>query len=185
MRIDPPFPPLEDGVVALRPFEASDAPAVAEACRDAEIVRWTTQIPEGYTEENARGWIASTADGWDRGCADFAVIDTSTGRLAGAVGLMAHSAWVGEVGYWAAPAARNSGLTTRAVRLVSDWGHSLGLVRMQLCTLPGNRASERVAEKAGYTPEGTLRSYANQRGDLRDVTIWARIDPQPLTSPNG
>ena len=175
MEIRPPVSPLEDGVATLRAWQDTDAPAVAEACRDPEILRWTTQIPENYTEAHARGWIASMTDGWASGSADFAIVENSTGRLAGAVGLVAQTEWIGQVGYWAVPAARGAGLTTRAVRLVSDWGHSLGLVRLQLCTLPGNRASERVAEKAGFVPEGTLRCYANQRGDLCDVTMWARV----------
>jgi RimJ/RimL family protein N-acetyltransferase len=162
-------------VVALREWALSDAPAVAAACRDVEIVRWTTQIPEDYTEEHAREWIESTAKGWDRGSAELAVVDRATGSVAGAIRLVAHTPWVGEVGYWAVPSFRCAGRMTRAVRLVSGWRHHLGLVRLQLCTLVRNQASERVAEKSGFAREGRLRRYANQRGELRDVTMWARL----------
>ena len=48
----------------------------------------------------------------------------------------------------------------------------LGLARLQLGTLPGNTASERVAEKVGFRREGTLRSYLDQRGERRDVLMW-------------
>jgi RimJ/RimL family protein N-acetyltransferase len=47
--------------------------------------------------------------------------------------------------------------------------------RLQLGTIPGNSASERVAEKTGFAREGVLRSYADQRGDARDVTMWSLL----------
>ena len=64
MELRPPEPDLTDGVVTLRPLEPEDVAAVTKACQDPEIVRWTTEIPDGYTEEHARGWIASTPAGW-------------------------------------------------------------------------------------------------------------------------
>jgi hypothetical protein len=53
--------------VTLRQLAPADAPAITAACRDPEIVRWTTEIPEGYTERHARGWIRSARRGWKDG----------------------------------------------------------------------------------------------------------------------
>jgi hypothetical protein len=50
MKVSPPAPPLSDGMVTLRPWTPGDVPEVTLACRDPEIVRWTTQIPKDYTE---------------------------------------------------------------------------------------------------------------------------------------
>jgi RimJ/RimL family protein N-acetyltransferase len=47
--------------------------------------------------------------------------------------------------------------------------------RLQLGTIPGNKASERVAEKLGFSRDGLLRSFADQRGDARDVTMWSLL----------
>jgi RimJ/RimL family protein N-acetyltransferase len=58
---------------------------------------------------------------------------------------------------------------------VSDWGDSLGFVRLQLTILPGNEASARTATKAGFKEEGLLRAYVNQRGAIRDVAMWSRV----------
>jgi RimJ/RimL family protein N-acetyltransferase len=67
-------------------------------------------------------------------------------------------------GYWAAPWARNRGATTRALNLVCAWGFgSLGIDTVNLMTLPGNLASERVAEKAGFERVGTLDDYRPTR----------------------
>jgi ribosomal-protein-alanine N-acetyltransferase len=70
---------------------------------------------------------------------------------------------------------RNRGLATRALVPVSDWGQSLGFVRLQLMMLPRNEASARIAAKAGFNEEGLLRAYAKQRGAIRDVVIWSRM----------
>lgn len=173
MELRPPEPDLSDGVITLRPLGVEDVPAVTEACRDPEIVRWTTEIPEGYTEEHARGWIASTAAGWKEGRAELAI--TVDGAFAGAIGLVARHDWVAEIGYWIAPGFRGQGIATRALALLSRWAEDQGFARLQLTMFPGNTASTRVAEKAGYVKEGRLRNYANQRGAIKDALIWSRI----------
>jgi RimJ/RimL family protein N-acetyltransferase len=67
-------------------------------------------------------------------------------------------------GYWAAPWARNRGATTRAVVLACRWGFDvLSLDEINLMTLPGNVASERVAEKAGFVLVGIVQDYAPPR----------------------
>lgn len=72
---------------------------------------------------------------------------------------------VAEVGYWVRREARGRGYATRATRLVSESGiHELALSRIQLHAFPENVASQRVAEKAGFTREGILRSYREVRG---------------------
>jgi RimJ/RimL family protein N-acetyltransferase len=66
---------------------------------------------------------------------------------------------VTEVGYWVAAEARGRGLCPRAVSLVSRWliaEH--GVERVQLRADVENVPSRRVAEKAGFTQEGVLRS---------------------------
>jgi [ribosomal protein S5]-alanine N-acetyltransferase len=80
-----------------------------------------------------------------------------------------------EIGYWIAAPFRGRGLATRALGLVAEWGHSLGLVRLQLTILPGNDPSARVATKAGFVEEGVLRAYAKQRGAITDVSVWSRV----------
>jgi hypothetical protein len=75
MKLRPPKPPLSDGTVTLRELAVADVPAVTTACRDPEIVRWTTEIPEGYTEEHARGWIESAGAGWENGRGEFAITE--------------------------------------------------------------------------------------------------------------
>ena len=56
--IDPPT--LRDGEVTLRPLGDGDVAAMVRACRDPDIPRWT-RVPEPYTPEDARRFLAIAA----------------------------------------------------------------------------------------------------------------------------
>ncbi len=83
------------------------------------------------------------------------------------------------VGYWAAPWGRNRGVTTRALRLVCDWGFKTAdLRRIELVTKVGNVASERVAGKVEFHVVGTIDQYKPARAldpdALYEVKHWIR-----------
>jgi RimJ/RimL family protein N-acetyltransferase len=162
-------------VVTLRPPREDDAPAVVAACQDPEIPRWTS-VPSPYGEEEARQFVSQVVHG-DRMEMSLAVVDASDdAALLGMIGLRLPAPEVGELGYWLAAEARGRGVATRAVRLLCTWAFGeLPLARMQLHTLPGNRASERVAERAGFTREGLLRSFAEIKGRRVDITMFSLL----------
>ena len=162
------------GRLHLRPWQPDDAPAVLAACVDPEIQRWTT-VPSPYTGRDARAFVEDLSPrGWADGtCAQFAVLDATSGRLLAAVGLddVAHGS--AEVGFWAVPRARGRGVVTDAVGAVCRWGFgALGLQRVLWQAEVGNLASRAVAEKAGFTVEATLRAGLPARDGSR-VDAWA------------
>ena len=72
--------------------------------------------------------------------------------------------------------ARGRGLATAALRLLSRWAlDTLPVVRLQLTTHQDNPASQRVAQKAGYTREALLRAWADQRGTRVDLVMWSLL----------
>ena len=156
-----------DGVVTLRRFTLDDVGAVTRACQDPEIPRWTAGIPEPYEERHARAWINLHARFWSsEGRAAFAFCDARSGGLLGSMtlGEIDFSARTAVAGYWAAPWARNRGATTRALVLACRWGFDvLDLSEINLMTLPGNMASERVAEKAGFVYTELVQDYSPPR----------------------
>lgn len=84
---------------------------------------------------------------------------------------------VGGVGYWVVPAARGSGVASRALGLVSRWALSdLGLHRLELEHSTLNEPSCRVAAKAGYVLEGTKRSQALHDDGWHDMHLHALIN---------
>ena len=80
------------------------------------------------------------------------------------------------VGYWLAPRARGRGVATRAVRLLAGWAFAeLALMRIGLTCGPDNVASQRVAERCGFTREGVLRSYVTFKGGRRDSVVFGLL----------
>jgi RimJ/RimL family protein N-acetyltransferase len=178
-----PGAPLTDGTLLLRLPREADASAIAVACRDPEIGRWIP-IPVPYGLEDARVFVAFTAEGWSSGREPTFVIADAADRAL--LGTLAHHRRVDEPGkasvsYWLAPDARGRGVATRAVQLVVRWAFGVepGLVRMELLTLVGNEASGRVALRAGFAREGVLRRYLPFRGDLVDAVMFARLREDP------
>jgi RimJ/RimL family protein N-acetyltransferase len=178
MELHPPDPPLGDELVELRPWQNGDVPAIVAACNDPETARWTT-VPSPYSEADARAWLERCKTAWSEGAAPLAVVERQSGELAAAITLWVHGR-IGELGYWAAPEFRGRGYVPRAVRVLSQWAFGeLELPRLQLGTFPGNTSSERVAEKCGFTREGLLRAWLEQRGVRRDVTMWSLLPGDP------
>jgi RimJ/RimL family protein N-acetyltransferase len=153
-------PTLSDGVVTVRPLREPDIPAIVAACQDPEIPRWT-RVPSPYTREDAERFvaIAATEARAGEGVA-LAVADAGDGRFLGTIGLMELAgAGYGEIGFWAAREARGRGAITRAVVLLRDWARDeLGVTTIDILAHRDNRPSQRVAERAGFTDTGELRT---------------------------
>jgi RimJ/RimL family protein N-acetyltransferase len=164
---------LEDEEVLLRPFGEDDIPAIVAACQDPEIPRWTG-VPSPYTEDDARAFLRQVEE------TAFAITDRRSGELIGAIGVREVDQANAQIGYWVKREARGRGVATRALGLVSRWAlEELGAGRVQLFTEPGNVASQRVAEKAGFVREGVLRRYLNIQGERRDGVIFSLL-PEDL-----
>ena len=186
-RLFRPFPapnrPLTDGTLVLRLPRDADAPAIAAACADPEIARWIP-VPVPYRLEDARAFVAFTAEGWSSGREPtFVIADAADGALLGTLAFHRRPDEPGKaaVGYWLAPGARGRGAATGAVLLAVRWAFGIepALVRMELLTLVGNEASGRVALRAGFTREGVLRRYLPFRGELMDAVMFARLRGDP------
>ena len=65
---------------------------------------------------------------------------------------------------------------TKAVRLLSAWiFESLPMDRITITAEPENQASRTVAERAGFTFEGVLRSYFVNKGVRRDAASYSLV----------
>ncbi|HWE33489.1 MAG TPA: GNAT family N-acetyltransferase [Solirubrobacteraceae bacterium] len=171
--------PLVDGQTALRPWREADIPALVETCQDPEISRWT-RVPSPYGETDARAYMLQRYDAIATAtAAPYAIVSAHDDtRLLGSIALMALD-WAqrrGEVGYWLARDARGAGHATRAVRTICGWGFTqLGLERIALMAATGNPASQRVAERAGFTREAVLRSSYRGRDGRQDMVAFGLL----------
>jgi RimJ/RimL family protein N-acetyltransferase len=182
MRLAPPEPRLADEVVMLRPWRADDAPVLAAALDgDPEITRWLDQIPQPFGLDRAREYLAACRRGWEEGAgASFAVLDAADGHVLGSLGIRLAGLpdGVAEARFWTAREARGRGVATRGLQLVARWilGHE-GIERLQLRTEALNVPSQRVAETAGFTREGVLRSlhYNPRLGRRVDFVMFSLL----------
>jgi RimJ/RimL family protein N-acetyltransferase len=145
---------LRAGDLLLRPPLDEDAPAVVAACQDEAISRFLPLMPNPYGEADARTWLALTRRGWAGELDEKAFAITRGGGFVGVVSLRPGT---GGLGYWLAPEARGQGVMPRAVAAVMDWGRAEHGVRaFHLLAHPDNLASQRVAEKLGFSRAGEV-----------------------------
>lgn len=82
-----------------------------------------------------------------------------------------------DVRYWVVAHARGRGVASGALCVLTGWALSdLGLHRVELEHSRKNAASCRVAEKAGYLLEGTLRCRVLHEDGWHDMHLHAHLD---------
>lgn len=91
----------------------------------------------------------------------------------------------GEIGYWLAEDQQGKGIVTRACRALLAFGFvELGLNRVELRCATENHRSQAIAERLGFTREGTLRQ-AHWVGDrVSDQALYGLLASDwPQASP--
>jgi RimJ/RimL family protein N-acetyltransferase len=179
---------LVDGDLTLRRAVPGDAPDILEVYTEPDIrhwMLWERDLPDldealANVERSERAW----ADGW--GGVFRVVVD---GHVVGGVNLRFVETAIGELSYFLRASARGRGLATRAVLLAADWGfREHGLMRVFLRADPANAASAALAERAGFSYEGTERESAvypatGRRFDSRVYSLlpYERVTTRPAT----
>jgi RimJ/RimL family protein N-acetyltransferase len=160
----------------LRPWRRSDAESLAVHADDHEVWRnMRDRFPHPYTLKDAKEWLAFVAtvppgtnfaievDGAAVGGISFEPL-TDVFRVGAEVGY-----WLGQ-GYW------GRGITTEAVRAVSEHAfRHFDFIRLQASVFSWNPASARVLEKAGYVLEATNRRAMIKEGEVGDRWLYVRL----------
>lgn len=172
------------GVAVLRPWSVTDAEAVVEAFRDADIQRW--HVKSADSMEEAHQLIIAWQSGWaDESQLNWALADPVTNALLGRVSLKDVDRQDGSAGlaYWMMPASRGQGLCPRAVIAVCRWAfNEAGFHRIGMAHSVANPASCRVAVKAGFREEGVRRRATLHADGWHDMHFHALLadDDQPV-----
>lgn len=165
------------GRLTLRPFTSDDVPWVHEVSLDPAMQRFVT-LPSPYRAEDARFFVEEVAlAGWASGRRlEFVAEDSAAGTRLGRVGLGLKPGGRAEIGYWVDPRARGRGVAADATRAVCRWAFTrLDLEIIEWRCEVGNHASRRVAEKAGFLMEGTLRKRLFHRGTVVDAWVGSLL----------
>jgi len=170
--------------VILRPFRRADLEGLYDLVADVREIgefwplgcisepRWLKQFDE-------TGW-------WDEEFKLLLITDHA-GRRLGQVNVYkaSHSYDGWELGYRIYRIEdRGKGFMTEAVRLATAYLFAQGPIeRVQILLDPRNAGSRLVAERAGYTLEGTLRHAHFDRGGFLDLLLLSilRDETAPLS----
>ena len=177
---------LTNGVVLLRPYMSGDIEHLYQAVREsiAEMSPWMPWCHADYSIEESRVWVESRAEAWEQGTQyDFVITDARDGSFLGGCGLnhIDQANLIANLGYWVKTSRTKRGVASAAARLLAQFGFSkLKLNRIEIMAAIGNKASQRVAEKAGARREGILRNRIVVRERVYDAVMFSLI-PEDLT----
>ena len=168
--------------VVLAPVREADLPAFYEA--HVDIRNRGSFFPLGVQSEPAFKQSYAENGFWSKE-EGLLVIVTHEDEIAG------HIEFFKPVNYWDAfelsyqlydGRFAGRGYTTEAVQMLVDYLFGAKKQhRIQLVIVPENAASRRIAEKCGFTQEGTARGAFFNDGRNQDVLIYSllRDDPRP------
>ena len=176
-----PSPVIRSARLDLREYAASDAGLVGGLLAAGE----PEALPPGAPSEpgEVAGWLA---DGVHRPQREgtgvhLMMLDRAAGRIVGSIGLF-HADWEvrsAEIGYGVRGGERGKGYASEALGAVARWVLTEGGVqRAWLTANTDNMASVRVAEKAGFRREGTLRRAALEDDGLHDLAVFSLLDDE-------
>lgn len=155
----------------LRPGWSNDAPALAQAIADEQIVRNLARAPWPYGLEDAQKHLATMAT------ADLPVMLITKRDNAEIVGILGFDRMeTGEIefGYWIARKHWNQGIMTEAGMAALDIAKTLGFTRIVAGHFTDNPASGRVLRKLGFLATGEkVMRHSCGRGEEAEVLMYA------------
>jgi ribosomal-protein-serine acetyltransferase len=168
-----------------RPELATSLQAAVEASLPElrPFMPWAT---DDHGLAQSSDYIARSVAEWDRGESfNYAILKAAVGDdggrrggevVIGSCGLMTRmGAGVLEIGYWVHTAHTGLGRATAIARALADAALALpGIDRVAIKHDPANRASRRVAEKAGFFHVGEVAHEATAPAETGVHWVWER-----------
>lgn len=180
--MSPPF--LQAKHCLLRPLNAADAPSIARHANDERVWRNLFEgFPHPYTLEDAKFWC--TEGSHDLSLFGFVWGIEIDREIVGCLGVRpeteASDSCNAEVGYWLGHAYWGKGIAVDALITATQWAFS-ELTQIERLFAPiysRNAASQRVAQKAGYTLEARIPRSKLKAGEVLDVMQYAHYRSMP------
>ncbi len=156
----------------LRPGWAEDAPELARAIADEQVVRNLATAPWPYGLEDAEAFLAAPRD---PAMPSFLITERTDGapRIVGSCGLGRRPTGAVEMGYWIGRQHWGKGFATEASRALIEIAKVLKLPRLEASHFLDNPASGRVLEKLGFVATGmSAERYSCARGGNAMAKIY-------------
>ncbi len=161
----------------LRPLRKGDEFSLAKNINDKIIAKNTSRTPYPYKLKDGKKWVAKVLKQYKiRKPAQLSLAIDFKGEVVGGIGLSTIEGHQASVGYWLAKPFRGQGITTRALKRITNYGfNQLKLKRIYAKTFLFNPASSRVLEKAGFKFEGVLKKDTKKGKKYLDVNLFAKV----------
>ncbi|MFS8096549.1 GNAT family N-acetyltransferase [Lentzea alba] len=179
---------INAGEYYLRAFRnddrINDIPAIVEAYADEDTNRYLERMGIDGAPA-AEIFIVFMTNGWKYGYRfSWAVCDAVTSEVVAGIVIrdLDMKYGLGEVTCWTQPKHRGKGVLPTALNAVLGWAYgAMDMHRITYKHAVSNKASQRVAEKCGFTQEGRLRDETLVDDQREDMLLWSRLatDPAP------
>ncbi|MGF2410781.1 MAG: GNAT family N-acetyltransferase [Ferruginibacter sp.] len=163
-------------LIAIRNWKYEDLNSLVLHANNIKI--WNNlrnYFPHPYTEEDGKAWLKKVVDALP---AVNMAIDVN-GQAVGGIGLILNGdVYIksAEIGYWLGEEYWGQGITTEAVRLMTEYAfYYFDLLRLYAEVFENNKASMRVLEKNGYYLEGVRRKAVFKNEIIMDDYIWVKL----------
>jgi RimJ/RimL family protein N-acetyltransferase len=166
---------LTDGVVELRlpSPDAGDIATINQYVKDGQLDGgWLPDVPIASGEQLVENWL----DCWngrpsgDDATFTFVVTIPQDQQFVGVVGVTEGDDGALDMTYGTAPAWRGQGLASRATQLAARWAaRQPGVHTVETLIDEGDRASERVAVKAGFVLSDTMTRFDPASGETVEL----------------
>lgn len=160
----------------LRDFIETDIEQLVNILNDDSVTQFlSTKIASPYTRENAAWWV-------NEGSKDNLIKAIELeGVLVGCIGVNRGDFEYqksGEIGYWLAKAHRRKGITSNAIRQLSEYVFSnTDIVRIFASVFSDNKPSMQLLLKCGFKQEAILKNAIFKNGRLYHNHVFAKLKP--------
>ena len=187
-----PRPLLETDRLVLQRFTRKDSTTLDDAIRASlpELNQWLPWARMDYSASDTHAFIRESIQAWKEERAwDYSIrTQEEPRRHIGNISFWTVSKLgkIAEIGYWVRSDETRRGVCTEAVNaLLAETFNSLGYHKVVLRIAVGNDASDRVADKLGFTREGVLREELLIRGNWVDHSLWSILDREYRSARRG
>ena len=165
---------LKLGLCAIRDWRPGDEGSLVHHANNRKIWRnLRDAFPHPYTMTDAKKWVQSARTA--NPVTSFAIVIDD--NAAGGIGFILKDDVFrvsAEIGYWLGEEYWGQGITTEAVRAMTDYVFAnFEVHRIWAGVFEWNPGSMRVLEKAGYQLEGRMKQSVIKEGQIIDEMIYA------------
>jgi ribosomal-protein-serine acetyltransferase len=163
--------------IKLERLKVSDSKELYQAIKSSysEISLWLDWLTPTYTISSAEDFIYLQINNWTNELEYTFAIRNNTGDFLGVISLHLFDKQndVASIGYWMNSDFTGKGYCTQALKLiVANALKTLDLIRIEVIVANENRASQKVAEKAGTQFESLQKNRLRIKGLPIDAKMY-------------